>query len=221
LNRIAPVSYLGDRSISCSLLNYYRYADVCVHRLLAAAIGVDPLPPQLSSKSYVHDLCDNMNRRHRSAQLAGRASVQLHTLVFFTGESGAQEVDAYVLDVDTTLGKSPSLTVMVPRFGIEGNVKMTVEADDPRLVRTPELHKVSLQSSSTESHVQVFDKVRVRIWVRQTADDQKDLVIDLVSPQFAASNIKRPPSPPLQPSQSKRAAISGIQERRPKKHRER
>jgi exosome complex exonuclease DIS3/RRP44 len=190
-----------------------------VHRLLAAAIGVDPLPPQLSSKSYVHDLCDNMNRRHRSAQLAGRASVQLHTLVFFTGESGAQEVDAYVLDVDTSLGKSPSLTVMVPRFGIEGKVKMAVEADDPLLVRTPELHRISFQSSSTTSHVQVFDKVRVRIWVRQTADDQKDLVIDLVSPQFAASTTTSQSSP--QPSPTKRAASSGIQERRPKKHRQR
>ena len=26
---------------------------------------------------------DNLNRRHRNAQLAGRASVELHTLIFF------------------------------------------------------------------------------------------------------------------------------------------
>ena len=36
-----------------------RYADVCVHRLLAAAIGVAPLPVFLSSKSHLHDLAAN------------------------------------------------------------------------------------------------------------------------------------------------------------------
>ena len=40
-----------------------------------------------------------MNRRHRSAQLAGRASVQLHTLIFFSGASNTEE-DAFVLDVE-------------------------------------------------------------------------------------------------------------------------
>ena len=94
-----------------------RYADVVVHRLLAASIGVAPLPTQLMSKvskfmlfqcvwlevcsasidigvclvlllrlvvvvqSLIHELAENMNRRHRSAQLAGRASVSLHTQV--------------------------------------------------------------------------------------------------------------------------------------------
>merc|ERR1712137_611629 len=78
-----------------------RYADVCVHRLLAAGLGVQSLPPRLSSRRVVSDLAANMNRRHRSAQLAGRASVQLHTLLFFSGEAGGVTVDAYVLDVDT------------------------------------------------------------------------------------------------------------------------
>eukprot|EP00985_Skeletonema_marinoi_P003582 scaffold1546_cov121-Skeletonema_marinoi.AAC.10 len=90
-----------------------RYADVCVHRLLAAAIGVAPLPVFLSSKSHLHDLAANMNRRHRAAQLAGRASVQLHTLIFFAGGEegeggGAKEEDAYVLDVETSPNSEPS-----------------------------------------------------------------------------------------------------------------
>jgi exosome complex exonuclease DIS3/RRP44 len=92
-----------------------RYADVCVHRLLAAAIGVAPLPSHLSSRSYLHDLCENMNRRHRSAQLAGRASVQLHTLIFFAGE-GEKEEDAYILDIDTNESKEVSFSIMIPRY---------------------------------------------------------------------------------------------------------
>ncbi|GMI15142.1 hypothetical protein TrLO_g12227 [Triparma laevis f. longispina] len=57
-----------------------RYADVLVHRLLAASIGYGPLPVHLASRSMIDELCEQMNRRHRNAQLAGRASVNLFTL---------------------------------------------------------------------------------------------------------------------------------------------
>jgi exosome complex exonuclease DIS3/RRP44 len=72
-------------------MHYTRYADVVVHRLLAAAIGVGPLPPQLEHKGGLHDLAENMNRRHRSAQLAGRASVQLHTQLYFKDHPAVNE----------------------------------------------------------------------------------------------------------------------------------
>ncbi len=154
-----------------------------MHRLLAAAIGVAPLPIHLSSKSYLHDLCANMNRRHRSAQLAGRDSVQLHTLIFFAGD-GAKDEDAYVLDVQTTDSSDPSFTVIVPRYGIEGRVYLPVSANDPNLVREPALHRLSYKKPGAEAKlIQVFDKVRVRIWVRQI-HDQRELVLDLISPQF-------------------------------------
>lgn len=166
-----------------SLLLFSRYADVCVHRLLAAAIGVAPLPQHLSSKSYLHDLAANMNRRHRAAQLAGRASVQLHTLIFFAGD-GAKEEDAYVLDVDTSSASEPSFTVMVPRYGIEGRVKLSVAADDPNLVRSQENHSISYEQGSTTTTIQVLDKVSVRIWVREIQDHQRELVVDLLEPAF-------------------------------------
>ena len=60
-----------------------RYADVIVHRLLAAAIGISPLPKAYEDKAAMRALCDNMNRRHLMSQLAGRASVALHTGIFF------------------------------------------------------------------------------------------------------------------------------------------
>ena len=60
-----------------------RYADVVVHRLLAAAIGVAPLPDSLMDKGNLHDLSENMNRRHKAAQNAGRGSTAFHTVLFF------------------------------------------------------------------------------------------------------------------------------------------
>jgi exosome complex exonuclease DIS3/RRP44 len=163
-----------------------RYADVCVHRLLAAAIGVAPLPVHLSSKSYLHDLAANMNRRYRSAQLAGRASVGLHTLIFFASDENAKEDDAYVLDVETGEGEEPSFTVIIPRYGIEGRVKLIhVSAADPKLVRDAQQHSlIYYNGDEPKSKIQVFDKVRVRIWVRVLENHQRELVLDLVEHTF-------------------------------------
>jgi exosome complex exonuclease DIS3/RRP44 len=67
----------------CSPLRRRRYADVVVHRLLAAALGLAPLPESLRDKAAMRGCSDNLNVRHRNAQLAGRSSVELHTLIFF------------------------------------------------------------------------------------------------------------------------------------------
>lgn len=203
-----------------------RYADVCVHRLLAAAIGVAPLPNHLSSKSYLHDLCANMNRRHRAAQLAGRSSVQLHTLIFFSGD-GAKEETAYVLDVETRESHDPSFTVMIPRYGIEGRVRLNVSANDTNLTRFPEQHKLSYSdgSSATAVSVQVFDKVTVRIWVREM-EDHRELVLDLIRPQIGenatTSSAKRQASAePITTNDVAPASRDGLPSTFPKKKRRR
>jgi exosome complex exonuclease DIS3/RRP44 len=175
-----------------------RYADICVHRLLAASINVAPLPLHLSSKSYLHELCANMNRRHRAAQLAGRASVQLHTLIFFAGD-GAREEDAYVLDVSTEESSEPACRVIVPRFGIESKVKLGVDPEDSNLCRDPANHKLTYGKDDAAVSVHVFQKVKVRIWVREFEDHQRELVVDLIQPCFdrkdeAASNSSKRPS---------------------------
>ena len=60
-----------------------RYADIIVHRLLAAAIGVIPLPSQNADRAKQQDQCAHMNKKHKAAQYVQRASVNLHTLLFF------------------------------------------------------------------------------------------------------------------------------------------
>ena len=54
-----------------------------MHRLLAASLALAPLPESARDRAGVHALTDNLNTRHRNAQMAGRASVELHTLIFF------------------------------------------------------------------------------------------------------------------------------------------
>jgi exosome complex exonuclease DIS3/RRP44 len=92
-----------------------RYADIIVHRLLAAAIHADSTYPQLLDKHFLQQACNNMNYRHKMAQYAGRASVDLHTQLFFRNRMVDEE--AYVLSV-----KKNALQVLIPKYGLEGTL---------------------------------------------------------------------------------------------------
>lgn len=92
-----------------------RYADVIVHRLLAAALGLSNLPPQFRDRSTLTSISDNLNYRHRNAQMAGRASVELHTLIFF--KNRPMDAEARIVKI-----QSNGFIVFVPKFGIEGPV---------------------------------------------------------------------------------------------------
>lgn len=78
-----------------------RYADVVVHRVLMATLGLRPLPDSMRDRPRVADVVGNLNLRHRNAQLAGRASVELHTLIFFRGRSVV--ADARITRVQSVL----------------------------------------------------------------------------------------------------------------------
>ncbi|KAG8814310.1 exosome catalytic subunit dis3, partial [Serendipita sp. 399] len=69
-----------------------RYADVLVHRQLAAAIDHSPLHASLHSKDYVERILNNVNRRHRMAQMASRASVEFYVGLALKGR-GASAVN--------------------------------------------------------------------------------------------------------------------------------
>jgi len=56
-----------------------RYADVLVHRLLAASIDIQSLSNEMTDKFKMSKQCDQMNRKNRMAQLASQGSVQFNT----------------------------------------------------------------------------------------------------------------------------------------------
>ena len=106
-----------------------RYADLIVHRQLATAIGVSTAQG-LSKRSKLEDICKNLNYRHRNAQFAGRASIEYYVgqalktrgerLAKHDGDGnfGVDE-EGYVMRV-----LENGLVVFVPRFGIEGIVRL-------------------------------------------------------------------------------------------------
>jgi len=147
-----------------------RYADLVVHRLLAAALGLTPLPKELEDKEALRVCTDNLNKRHRNAQFAGRASVDLHTLVFFK-LNPCEGAEAHVVRVRTN-----GLVVFVPRYGIETAVYL---GRDVRGFRHDEARQ-ALVCVSTGEAFSVFDRVSVRISVEEDSVHRRKLNVELL-----------------------------------------
>ncbi|XP_010270516.1 PREDICTED: exosome complex exonuclease RRP44 homolog A [Nelumbo nucifera] len=99
-----------------------RYPDVIVHRLLAAALGIYRLPPIFQDRPQLTSIADNLNYRHRNAQMASRASVELHTLVYF--RKRPTDTEARIVKI-----RSNGFIVFVPKYGIEGPVYLTARGE--------------------------------------------------------------------------------------------
>eukprot|EP00330_Aristerostoma_sp_ATCC50986_P011623 CAMPEP_0114602104 /NCGR_PEP_ID=MMETSP0125-20121206/24729_1 /TAXON_ID=485358 ORGANISM="Aristerostoma sp., Strain ATCC 50986" /NCGR_SAMPLE_ID=MMETSP0125 /ASSEMBLY_ACC=CAM_ASM_000245 /LENGTH=127 /DNA_ID=CAMNT_0001812011 /DNA_START=298 /DNA_END=681 /DNA_ORIENTATION=+ len=90
-----------------------RYADILVHRLLAASIDLESLPKSMANKQRLTKVCDRMNMRNRNARNAGRASSDYHTYLFFRGKNIEEPASI------TTISHN-GFSVLIPRYGFEG-----------------------------------------------------------------------------------------------------
>jgi len=153
-----------------------RYADVTVHRLLAASIGLKPLPDSARDKVGMRGVVGNLNERHHNAQMAGRASVELHTLIFFHKRTVV--ADARVVKV-----RANGLIVFVPKYGIEGPVFLTTDekgkkgAGGDEFVVDEEAQAVT--SKDGQQRFVVFDKLAVVIKVEETTGRRRQLCLAL------------------------------------------
>jgi exosome complex exonuclease DIS3/RRP44 len=138
-----------------------RYADLVAHRQLAAAIEYEPVDPSVRSRGRLEAVCKNINIRHRNAQLAGRASVAYYVGQSLRGRS--TEEDAFVIRIF-----SNGFVVLVPRFGVEGLIRLRDLAEpEPSADFDPENY-ILTTSGSRNVTVELFQKVVVRV------SDQKD-----------------------------------------------
>lgn len=152
-----------------------RYADVVVHRLLAAAENIDPLPVTYESKDSMKELCDNLNKRHHNAQLAGRASIALHTVVFFRGRT--TETTAMVSRV-----RERGIVVVVPEYGIEGKIAFAKSDAEAKKSFDYNPDQMLIRHKASGKQVQIFDEVKVKLWVYRSAAYRESLIVSLVDP---------------------------------------
>lgn len=133
-----------------------RYADLMAHRQLAAAIEYEAVDPSVRSRGRLEAVCRNINVRHRNAQLAGRASIAYYVGQALRGRVAEEE--AFVIKIF-----SNGFVVLVPRFGIEGLIRLR-DLADPEPAAEFDAERYALATSgSREVRVELFQKVVVRI----------------------------------------------------------
>ncbi|KAJ5544902.1 hypothetical protein N7461_007206 [Penicillium sp. DV-2018c] len=110
-----------------------RYADLMVHRQLASAIGYEgedghAINEGITTRNKLEDICRNINVRHRNAQHAGRASIEYYVgqALKARGEKMAADgVDAGIIEDGYVMRVFENgVVIFVPRFGIEGVVRL-------------------------------------------------------------------------------------------------
>ena len=149
-----------------------RYADVVVHRLLNAALGLERTHASLRDSEALKAVSDNINVRHRNSQMAARASVELHTHIFFRKK--AAETEARVIRV-----RANGLIVFVPKFGIEAPVLFDDEEEEggKKAVLDEDAMTVTTKAGKTWK---VFDACKVCIRIEELAAGRSRLAIKIL-----------------------------------------
>jgi exosome complex exonuclease DIS3/RRP44 len=152
-----------------------RYADLVAHRQLAAAIDYEPLDASVRSKAKLEAVCKNINIRHRNAQQAGRASVSYYVGQALKGRRIEEE--GFVMKVF-----SNGFVVFVPRFGIEGLIRLRDLAEpEPEGIFDADTYSLKT-TGSRDVTVELFEKVLVRISdVLEESTGQRKVKLELVS----------------------------------------
>eukprot|EP00300_Choanocystis_sp_HF-7_P013762 c18439_g1_i1.p1 GENE.c18439_g1_i1~~c18439_g1_i1.p1 ORF type:complete len:968 (+),score=237.71 c18439_g1_i1:29-2932(+) len=157
-----------------------RYPDIIVHRMLAHCIGWEGCHRDMQDSEIVSAIADNSNIRHRNADLASRASVNLHTVLFFRKQQAAK-VAAHLQSGTDVVRKPPReygqvepaivtrvtaryASVLIPRYGIEGSINVVDKRGKPLHGYSYDENRHALVSNTAPS-LSVFQRVEVLIFV--------------------------------------------------------
>ncbi|XP_059142124.1 exosome complex exonuclease RRP44-like [Physella acuta] len=157
-----------------------RYSDIIAHRLLAVSIGADASYSDLLDKSKIQTLCNNLNYRHKMAQYAGRASVNLHTHLFF--KTRVQDEEGHVLFV-----RKNALQILIPKYGLEGTVFLNDEGQKSSSIFVYN-EEMNTQTAGDVT-IHVFDPVIVQLSIDRTNVQHMKLSLKLVKPKIPGFSV--------------------------------
>ena len=164
-----------------------RYADLIVHRLLAVSIQADSTYAELLDKHKMQQLCNHLNHRHKNAQYAARASITLHTHLFFKSKDTTEE--GFVLFI-----RKNALQVLIPKYGLEKPLFFDNGEESGTTVASKKLSLVFNESEPSltveGTKFRLFDQVLVKISIEQSNIQQSRLKFYLVSPVIDGVSVK-------------------------------
>lgn len=172
-----------------------RYPDVMVHRLLGVACGAYTSTAALVDMGAVERITTHMNYRHKMAQHAGRASVNLHTQIFFKNRICDEE--GYIMFV-----RKNALQVLIPKYGLEGTVYLSKKKEAQGLFKFDE---ETLTQTYGDITIHVFDKVIVQMSIEKKTIQSSEMQLKLVHPQIPGLSVK---PVEIQTPQTKRQKLS-------------
>ncbi|KAL5370002.1 putative mitotic control protein dis3 [Cryptosporidium parvum] len=146
-----------------------RYADIIVHRLLSASIGLEPLCELIFDKDYMFKLSNTLNKNKRNAQMAGRDSTRLF-IYLFCKQNGNQETEGIIIQV-----RNDSLLIFVPKFGFEGIAPI----DKSKYIFDANVPYLKNLEKETDT-LKLFDKVKVSIYASDEYFQNK-VMINIIS----------------------------------------
>ena len=165
-----------------------RYADLMVHRLLAVSVQADSTYPDLLDKHKMQNVCNHLNHRHKNAQYAARASITLHTHLFFRSKDTIE--DGFVLFV-----RKNALQILVPKYGLENPLFFDSVVEEEGSMAAKKTLSVVFDESEPSLVVEstkfrLFDPVLVKIVIEQSNIQQSKLKFYLVSPVIPNVSVK-------------------------------
>lgn len=134
-----------------------RYADVVAHRQLAAAIDYEPLDQSHREKEHMERICRNINKRHRNAQFAGRASIEYYVGQVLKSEESVHE--GFIVKVF-----SNGIVILVPKFGVESLIHLEDIGIPETATFDEETFTLKISTGDNKSReLSIFDKIRVKV----------------------------------------------------------
>merc|ERR1719147_105717 len=181
--------------LACPIYTHFtspirRYADVIVHRLLAVSIDADSTYANLVDKKHTEKVANNINYRHRMAQYASRASVNLYTHIFFRGK--AKDEIGYVLFI-----RQNAIQVLIPKYGLEGTLflRSTNKSETTNMDWVFDEEEPSQTCKNVK--VTLFMKLVVQVYLDTSDVQHEKLALRLVDPNIEGFSV--PCTPELEP----------------------
>jgi len=188
--------------LACPIYTHFtspirRYADVIVHRLLAVSIDADTTYANLVDKKHTEKVANNINYRHRMAQYASRASVNLYTHIFFRGRK--RDETGYVLFI-----RQNAVQVLIPKYGLEGTLFLRSNSKNDAANLEWIFDEEEPSQTCGDVKVTLFMKLLVQVYLDTSDVQHEKLALRLVDPVIDGFSVPRTPEVEAEKVEGKR-----------------